>query len=373
MKTVKDLVPGEPAEIWRLADAYGRMAGTCEELGRGFRAIDVGVWRGRAASAFLARLEQHPKRFVSLADRYLTVAKALDTYASALAWTQRQAGEVIALERQPPKQAQPVGPALTVTQQAEAFGVITGAGQPEPEQVRVDQRALAHDNYRRGLALLDTVGAESAAAITNAAAPMPALPALPAVPPPPPAPVVVPAPPARTWFDPGTLRDDLQDWATAIKGIRKRLRWTDLDRLSPRLSQHVFEGHYRPGKQVTTGYHHREGGVDRSPLRVTEIVEGPDEHGVYVGRVHCPRTPRGAVKNSTFFPDSWSRGEVLEAVRAAYLDAMRNGGYDPGKRRFRGVYRGVEIEGHLKAGPVEPRLYDIVTAYPRRVRRRRQR
>jgi hypothetical protein len=119
---------------------------------------------------------------------------------------------------------------------------------------------------------------------------------------------------------------------------------------------------------MDTGYHHREGGVDRGALRVVKIVEGPDEHGVYVGQIRGPRTPAATVKTSTFFPDSWSRAEVMYAVRRVFLD----GEHDPDRRRFRGVYRGVRIEGFLRHGTVRPRLCDIVTAYPRGVRKQRR-
>ncbi|MFD1045305.1 EndoU domain-containing protein [Kibdelosporangium lantanae] len=79
------------------------------------------------------------------------------------------------------------------------------------------------------------------------------------------------------------------------------------------------------------------------------------------------------MKTSTFFPDSWSRIKVLQAIRHAFRDAMLNNNYDPASRRFRGEYQGVQIVGHLKRGPAEARLCDIVTAYPRRVRKRRTR
>ncbi|MEV4315007.1 EndoU domain-containing protein [Actinocrispum sp. NPDC049592] len=377
-KTVKDLVPGDPEEIWLLADSYNRMARTCEEVGRGFRAIDDGGWCGRAAEAFHARFEQQPKRFLAMADSYGQAAIALDTYAATLAWAQRQAGEVIALsEKEDPSGT--TSPAPTLAQQAELTGVITGADEPEP--VRVDQRALAVCTYRRALAMLDTVGNESATALLTAAELMPA--SFPIT-----APTVRPARPMpanlmartvlrhqapRVFFDTRALRNDLQDWAAAVKEIRKQLRWDGLNRLSPRLSQHIFDGHYRPSKQEDTGYHHREGGIDRGALRVAGIIDGPDPHGVYVARVSGPHTTPTKVKTSTFFPDSWSRAKVLQAVRHAFRDAMLTGGYDPTSRRFRGEYQGVQIVGHLKHGPAEPRLCDIVTAYPRGIRKRRKR
>jgi hypothetical protein len=385
-------VPGDPEEIWLLADSYGRMARTCEEAGRGFRGIDDGGWRGPAAGAFHARLEQQPTRLLTLADCYGQAAEALDTYASVLAWAQRQAGEVIATgdEPDPPRVTRP---ALTPAQQAETAGVITGTDEQAP--VHVDRRAAALSTYRRALALLDTVGTESAAAIRTAAELVPVPPPAPPVPTAPPATASpAPTPPAtaasaavtpaaglvvhtvspapRPWFDPAALRDDPQLWASAIKAIRKRLRWDSLDRLSPRLAQHIFDGHYRPSRETDTGYHHREGGVDRGALRVVRIIDRPDPHGVYTAQVRGPRTSPARIKKSTFFPDSWSRAEVLYAVRHAFLDAMRDrdANYDPVRQRFRGVYRGVRIEGYLRRGPAEPRPCDIVTAYPRAGRRR---
>lgn len=389
-KTVKDLVPGDPEKVWLLADSYNRVANICEEVGLGFRTIDEGSWYGLAAETFHARLAQQPKRFFAMADSYGQAAIALDTYANVLAWAQRQAGEVIAWddkEDRPPEPSRPASPPPTPAQQAELTGVITGTDDPEP--VRVDQRALALSTYNRALVMLDTAGNESAAAIMKAAelipAPLPAPPAVTVASPPAQSTVpsvsaanlvvhtVVRPPVPLKWFDPTALRDDPRDWAKAIKELRRRLRWDGLNRLSPRLDQHLFEGHYRPSKQASTGYHHREGGVDRGMLRATNIIDGPDSHGVYVAEVRDPRTDK--TKTSTFFPDSWSRAEVRYAVREAFLDAMRDKdkNYNSDKCRFRGVYRGVRIEGLLKRGPAEPRLCDIVTAYPRGPRKRRKR
>lgn len=179
-------------------------------------------------------------------------------------------------------------------------------------------------------------------------------------------------PAARTWFDPTALRDDPRDWAEAIRESRRRLGWDGLNRLSPRLAQHIFDGHYRPSRKEISGYHHRAGGVDRGVLRVVKIIDGPDRHGVYRAQVAGPHgRSDNLVKVSTFFPDSWSPADVLHAVRQAFLGAMWRGAdaYDPDRRRFRGTYRGVPIEGYLKRGTAEPRLCDIVTAYPRGVRK----
>lgn len=366
MRTVKDLVPGDPAAIWQLADSYNRMARSCEDAGVGIRSVDDGGWRGPAADAFRAGIERQPRRMLAMADSYGQAAVALDTYASALAWAQRQAGALIASENRPEPPA--VRPELTVTQQARLTGVITG--HDEPKTPRGDERELAACTYRRALALLENVGNDSATAIRAAAELMPS-----------PVPEQAPAPrtsgepllrtvipPTRTWFDPSALRDETSDWEAAIRRLRKRLRWDGLDRLSPRLAQHLFDGHYRPSKNRCTGYHHREGGVDNGALRVVRVVSGPDSLGVYKAQVRGPRIPSKMTKTSMFFPDAWSRAEVLHAVRQAFFDALRSGNYDAARRRFTGTHRGVLIEGHLKHGPSVPRLCDIVTAYPRRLR-----
>lgn len=381
-RTVKDLVPGDPKRIWLLADSYNRMARLCEDVGHSFRGMDDGGWTGQAAEAFHARFERQPKRVLAMADSYHQVAVALDTYASTLHWAQRQAGEVIALEGREEPERRPT-PVLTTKQQAEVTGVITATDGPEP--VRGDQRAQAVSTYRRALAMLDSVGNDSAASIRIASGLIPE-----------PVPVPTPssnrsrislvlAPPdlvrcavlrpptTQPWFDPALLsEDDPRGWESAIKALRKRLRWDGLDRLSPRLAQHIFHGHYRRSKDRYTGYHHREGGLDRGALRVVKVIAGPDTHGVYKAQVAGPESPANVTKLSMFFPDSWSRAEVLHAVRVAFLDALRNDGYDPVKRRFRGMSNGVLIEGHVKSTPAEPRICDIVTAYPRSVVKQRE-
>jgi hypothetical protein len=375
------------------------MADNCEEIGHGFRTIDAGDWYGRAAEAFHARFERQPKRYLAMADSYDQAADALDNYAAVLAWAQRQAGEVLALDDKEdphPEPRHPVSRASTLGQQAELSGVLTGTDEPKPEPLSRDQRALAHSTYHRALALLDTVGNESATAIRNAAASLPApLPVPPTIIPTSaadrssvpstsasdlvvhevlrqPAPQTSPAP--QTRYDPTALRDDPQDWGAAIRDVRRRLRWDGLNRLSPRLVQHIFEGHYKPRKRTISGYHHRDGGVDHGLLRVAQIIDGPDLHGVYRAKVYRPtaRTDKAITKISTFFPDFWSPAEVLYGVRHAFLDAMRNNNYEPVTRCFHGIYKGVRIKGHLEEGPSEPRLCDIVTAYPRGVRKQRK-
>lgn len=124
-QTVTDLMSRDPEALWLLADFYSRRACLYEEVAYGFRRIDDGGWYGRAAKAFHARFEQQPQRFLAAADSCIQVAVALDRYAAALAWAQRQAGEVIAWgdeENLSPDPPRPVNPVLTAAQQAEFVG-----------------------------------------------------------------------------------------------------------------------------------------------------------------------------------------------------------------------------------------------------------
>jgi hypothetical protein len=167
------------------------------------------------------------------------------------------------------------------------------------------------------------------------------------------------------------LRDRAHAWEAGVAELRKRLRRLGLDQLSPRLRQHLFEGHLKKRKRGTgyreLGYHHRQGGVDLGRMRVVRVVAEPDTDGVYRARVAGPMTEGSSdLRTSTFFPDSWSRTDVLRAVRFAFLNRTCAEG-----RKWRGRARGLLIEGYVECRHTEPpvdarsgRLYHIVTAYP---------
>ena len=172
------------------------------------------------------------------------------------------------------------------------------------------------------------------------------------------------------------LRDRPDAWEAGVAELRKVLR-LGLNQLSPRLRQHLFEGHVKKRKHGTgyreLGYHHRAGGVDSGPVRVLRVVAGPDVDGVYRARIAGPKTAGGSeFRVSTFFPDSWSRAEVLRAVRAAFLGRTFFDVADPAvRRKWRGRAGGLVIEGYVENQFIEPtvnaasaRLYHVVTAYP---------
>ncbi|WP_330838307.1 EndoU domain-containing protein [Actinophytocola sp.] len=385
----KELIPGNPERIWEMADSLTTMGAAFEDIGRGFLNIDDGGWRGTAADAFHGHFARQPRRFLSAADAFGTAAVALDDYASALNWAQRQATEAIAMARQATSPAIPPQPPLTLAQQVEQTGVLTTNG----EEPRVDPRtSAADDTLNRARDQVEQIGRDAAHKLREAGALAPRRLWQPPV---------VPAveavrrdtgslirlsvakhsvldvaanhPDARfkSFLDHETLRDRTHDWDAGVAELRKRLRRLGLDQLSPRLRQHIFEGHLKKRKRGNgyreLGYHHRQDGVDRGPMRVARVVAGPDSDGVYQARVAGPWTEGSSeVRRCTFFPDAWTRRDVLRAVRFAFLNRNHCDG-----RKWRGRARGLLIEGYVECRHTEPpveagsaRLYHIVTAYP---------
>lgn len=388
-----ELVPGDPDQVWELSGSFDTIGMAFEDIGLGFRTVDLGDWQGAAADAFHTRFEGQPKRFLVAADAFVTAAAALDTYASALSWAQRQAGEAVALVRQgdsitgtPARQ-----PSLTLLQQAEETGVLTGDSPRERPVTRAELHSAAAGTLRRARDQLHVIGGEAAARIRVASEFAPRHAEIWARGRHDQPPVrqdqrgmlirstIRVAPVDAVLHHPDVrLRRRLDHEAMAgVPELVKRLRRLGLDQLSPRLKQHIFEGHLKKRKRGTgyrdLGYHHREAGVDLGPVRVVDLIAGPDVNGVYRARVAGPRTEGGSEpKTSTFFPDSWSRDEVLRAIRYAFVNRTHFDRRDPSLRhKWRGAYRGVRIEGYVERQFTEPgidahsaRLYHIVAAYP---------
>ena len=384
------LVPGNPELIWRMADSYERIGAALEDIGHGFRTIDDGGWRGQAADAFRAHVERQPGRFLVAADAFGTAAVALDTYAHALSWAQRQAAEAIALAAEPAPEPVARPAELTPAEQAERTGVLS-APLTAPDTAPRSPQADAADLVARVRTQLEAIGHEAARKLRAASrvAPLPEAdrpaPPLPAAVPEAFKPLVLrvlnaaaqhPDASIKSHLRHDVLRDDPASWLAGVTTLRRPRRpW--LDQLSPRLAQHLFDGHV---KRRTCGlgyrylgYHHRHGGVDDGPMRVLEIVAGPDVNGAYRATVAGPLTDGGAeAKRSTFFPDAWTRDEVLRAIRHAF--GNRRFGADIGSadpRKWRGAYRGMLIEGYVEhrfTGPAvdarSARPYHVSTAYP---------
>ncbi len=83
---------------------------------------------------------------------------------------------------------------------------------------------------------------------------------------------------------------------------------------------HVFEGEInRSGKPV--GFHSRPGGRDPANARVTDVRDQPNRLGVYTATIEIRDGNTWKSKFSSFFPDSLSRDEVVDAVLYAYRNS----------------------------------------------------
>jgi hypothetical protein len=116
-------------------------------------------------------------------------------------------------------------------------------------------------------------------------------------------------------------------------------KWSDT---SPNVNQwHIFDGEInRRGKPV--GYHSRPGGNDPDTARVRSIRDSPNRSGVYTASIEIRDGNQWKEKFSSFFPDSMSHDDVLNAVLHAYKNSS-----DPKAQPFEGPSGlGFKIQGY---------------------------
>jgi EndoU nuclease-like protein len=95
--------------------------------------------------------------------------------------------------------------------------------------------------------------------------------------------------------------------------------------------EHIFEGEISPKTGAAVGFHHRFRGIDPRDGRtlVAEVIrilqQGPD--GTYKAQVRLrdPATGNWVVKQdpSTFFPDQWTKKQVIDEICCAWRNATR--------------------------------------------------
>lgn len=91
---------------------------------------------------------------------------------------------------------------------------------------------------------------------------------------------------------------------------------------SPQINvKHIFHGEINQrGRAV--GFHHRGAIGHQGRARVGQIIDPLNAQGIYRAQVEIydPKRGRWISKGdpSTFFPDSWSRAQVLDEVRRAF-------------------------------------------------------
>ncbi len=104
---------------------------------------------------------------------------------------------------------------------------------------------------------------------------------------------------------------------------------------------HVFEGEInRKGKPV--GFHSRPGGKDPANAKVVSVRDKPNKAGVYTATIAIRDNGQWKEKFSSFFPDSMSEDEVIDAVLAAYKNSN-----NPKKQPWQGPSGlGFNIQGY---------------------------
>ncbi len=142
---------------------------------------------------------------------------------------------------------------------------------------------------------------------------------------------------------------------TSTGAISTSEKWSDTQ---PNVNQwHIFDGEInRSGKPV--GFHSRPGGQDPHNARIKSIRDKPNRAGVYTANIEIKDGNQWKGKFSSFFPDSMSREDVLDAVLNAY-----NNSNNPKAQPFEGPSGlGFSIQGYTanKGG--------INTAFPIYVR-----
>ena len=117
--------------------------------------------------------------------------------------------------------------------------------------------------------------------------------------------------------------------------------------------EHIFDGTINK-KGKATGYHY-----DKVEGSKGEIISGTrskeDRHGVYTAKVKV----EGVQKNgfSSFYPDDWTPQKVVDAINAAYEDALGNTD-NPQGDLWIGYSGDLEIDMYLTEQK------KIITAYP---------
>jgi hypothetical protein len=126
--------------------------------------------------------------------------------------------------------------------------------------------------------------------------------------------------------------------------------------LTSHAEQHIFEGEYKRGS--LKGYHSRPGGTDFGTNRLVNSTKAAVAKDCYTARWGRTTIPR-KTKFSTFFPDSWSKSDVIAAIGEAVADGIAKGTAAAGGYFSGTCSKGVGVQGYLD-GSKRP-----VTAFPK--------
>ena len=117
--------------------------------------------------------------------------------------------------------------------------------------------------------------------------------------------------------------------------------------------EHIFDGTIN-GKGKATGYHYSM--ITDSKGKIVDGTRSKaDKNGVFTAKVEVS----GKKKNgfSSFYPESWSPQQVVDAINSAYDDALNDSG-NPHGSLWVGYSGDIEIDMYLNSNK------QITTAYP---------
>ena len=117
--------------------------------------------------------------------------------------------------------------------------------------------------------------------------------------------------------------------------------------------EHIFIGTVNASNKGS-GYHYAMIKDARGKI-LKETLKGPDKNGIYTANVTVSGKPKEHY--SSFYPDSWSPQEVVDAINEAYKNAMETG-KKAGSYNV-GYSRGIRIEMYIDSSSKK-----VVTAYP---------
>ncbi|MBD0745613.1 putative T7SS-secreted protein [Streptomyces sp. CBMA152] len=96
----KELIHGSPSKICESVKHLNAFEAAFERVGQGMKGLDSWHWQGEAADAFRRKFSMHPAKWLYAAEACAGAAKALESYASTVAWAQGKAHEAASLFKQ---------------------------------------------------------------------------------------------------------------------------------------------------------------------------------------------------------------------------------------------------------------------------------
>lgn len=165
--------------------------------------------------------------------------------------------------------------------------------------------------------------------------------------------------PEKTAVSPSQDAERLQPTQAAEKTAEASYTMADIKKLrntehfAKKTLEHIFDGTIN-GKGKATGYHYTM--VTDSKGKVIDGTRSDvDENGVFTGKVEVS----GVKKNgfSSFYPESWTPQQVVDAINTAYNDAISNPS-NPKGSLWIGYCDDLEIDMYLDSNK------RITTAFP---------